>query len=219
MFRGTESIRDWLTDVDCKLDALGMHTGFAEAYCSVQGDLDHLLKPHLGKRVIFTGHSLGGALAMVAAYFSYSPRELVRVITFGQPRVGNAGFRDHYNFLLGDLTLRVVNDIDIVPRLPLLLWILGRYRHAGETEYFLDTCGCPRINPPIWWKLLSDLASAYFDFRQRKLGLVGDHRMSDYLTALHNVRDTANIGTKGNSPQHVSGDTPIPPFSPNQGNH
>lgn len=216
VFRGTESIRDWLTDADCKLDALGMHTGFVEAYDSVQGDLDRLLKPHLGKRVIFTGHSLGAALAKVAAYFTYVPRGAVQVITFGQPRVGNAGFRDHYNFLLGEQTIRVINDMDIVPRLPFLLWVLGKYRHAGHTEYFLDTCGCPRLNPPWWWKLLSDTASAYFDFRQRKLGLVSDHRMSDYLRALQNVRDTANIGTMGNSPEQASSDTPIPPFS--QGN-
>jgi len=37
---------------------------------------------------IFTGHSLGGALAMLAA--SYWPPEQVH--TFGCPRVGNSGF-------------------------------------------------------------------------------------------------------------------------------
>lgn len=69
----------------------------------------------------FTGHSLGGALAVHAAAdtvlsYDLSSRK-IEVYTFGQPRVGNSQF---INLFLPHLSsfYRVVHNKDIVPHLP-----------------------------------------------------------------------------------------------------
>lgn len=71
VFRGTDpsKAKDWVTDV-MFAPANGFHGGFLLAYSSVAVELDNFLQQHVDKhaKVYFTGHSLGGALAPVAAY-------------------------------------------------------------------------------------------------------------------------------------------------------
>lgn len=84
----------------------------------------------------FCGHSLGGAMATIAAgrcYLSHIPSNPVELFTYGSPRVGDKRYinyvqLDHYRF---------VNNNDIVPRVPPSL--LG-YRHSGR-EVYLDLNG------------------------------------------------------------------------------
>jgi acetyl esterase/lipase len=71
------------------------------------------------KIITVTGHSLGGALAALAAIElrrAY-PAALVRVYTFGAPRVGNRAFSALYDAHVPD-TWAVVNLEDPVPRVP-----------------------------------------------------------------------------------------------------
>src|SRR5690606_37727833 len=67
-----------------------------------------------------TGHSLGGALAVLAtAVLKIGLRMPVAgVYTYGQPRVGDAEFCRVYDQVLKDITFRYVNDADVVPHLP-----------------------------------------------------------------------------------------------------
>jgi hypothetical protein len=67
-----------------------------------------------------TGHSLGGALAMLTAAFlaNVQNHPLAGVYTFGQPRVGDPVFQRRYDETLGDITFRCVNNCDPVPHLP-----------------------------------------------------------------------------------------------------
>ncbi|CAI2372409.1 unnamed protein product [Moneuplotes crassus] len=71
--------------------------------------------------VIFTGHSLGGALAMHAAadaiLSGFLKNNYVYVYTFGQPRVGNAEFIDEFLSNVNGF-YRVIHNNDIVPHLP-----------------------------------------------------------------------------------------------------
>lgn len=54
----------------------------------------------------------------VLSFFQLSLGEQnVQVMTFGQPRIGNAVFASYFDQLLPD-TFRVTNDHDIVPHLP-----------------------------------------------------------------------------------------------------
>jgi triacylglycerol lipase len=67
-----------------------------------------------------TGHSLGGALAMVlAAIVANLPEHPIQgVYTYGQPRVGDPEFCQRYAKALGEKTFRHVNNNDLVPRVP-----------------------------------------------------------------------------------------------------
>ncbi len=69
--RGTVSKLDWLSNLNIGM-TLGptnslVHSGFASVYNSMQSDVMHMLKGLKARRVHFIGHSLGGALASLAA--------------------------------------------------------------------------------------------------------------------------------------------------------
>ncbi|CAK9165246.1 unnamed protein product [Ilex paraguariensis] len=105
-----------------------------------------------------TGHSLGGALALLTAYevASSLPGLHVNIISFGGPRVGNIAFRDELH-QIGVKTLRVVAKQDLVPRMPGLVFneslqkfdaITGTldwvYTHVGA-ELKLDVWSSPYL--------------------------------------------------------------------------
>ena len=138
-FRGTQNLRDWLTDLDCAFSALWVegaalpvHAGFKAAFDSITQDLNTALQRMGGfQRYWLTGHSLGGALALLCARSWTAP--LAGVYTFGQPRAGGGRFAARYDAALRDRTFRVVHAADIVPRVP---WLPGGYRHAGHEVFF-----------------------------------------------------------------------------------
>ncbi|KAK5978860.1 Triacylglycerol lipase, partial [Trichostrongylus colubriformis] len=71
--------------------------------------------------IVFTGHSLGGALATLAAARTAKQglraNEKITVYTYGEPRVGDALFATNYDSMIKD-SYRVVFRRDIVPHLP-----------------------------------------------------------------------------------------------------
>jgi len=73
-----------------------------------------------GARIFVTGHSLGGALAILAAAVLRLDlgREVAGVYTYGQPRVGDPAFAAAYDEVLWDQTFRFVNNWDIFPHFP-----------------------------------------------------------------------------------------------------
>jgi predicted lipase len=129
-FRGTEAkeIRDWLTDASTPpwpgpARTGYVHYGFAEALESVFPDVAKTLAQLRtnGQSVWFTGHSLGGALAMLVAARLELEEPRLRadgVVTFGQPRTCDRMLADAYNRGLQGRTVRFVNNNDIVPQLP-----------------------------------------------------------------------------------------------------
>jgi triacylglycerol lipase len=184
-FRGTEQkVSDWLTDARAVPTVDGsfkVHTGFREALMletnpagqTALAMVEEILDMQASKDangdllpVFVTGHSLGGALALLTT------RELALNITgacytYGAPRVAN------YEYFEGMKTpvFRVVNSADIVPRVPPgaitvlvvnlvrgLSWITGfmpmisklfdklevwldklnGYRHYGDQRYLTD---------------------------------------------------------------------------------
>jgi hypothetical protein len=83
-----------------------------------------------GRPLFVAGHSLGAALAVLAAQqadrLGSTPRG---VYVYGMPRVGGARFRDEYNARLGDITYRLVHGDDIVACIPFSG--IG-FRHVGR---------------------------------------------------------------------------------------
>jgi hypothetical protein len=140
--RGTANLRNVAEDADySKVLApdlgIPIHAGFVEDARAVWSFARPRLRPGLETRL--TGHSLGGALAVLLAMrLRVEGRPLGPVITFGQPKVtteaGVTRFRDLP-------LLRVVNHDDPVPLLP---WETpgaargGLYRHLGEELRLTD---------------------------------------------------------------------------------
>lgn len=84
------------------------------------------------------GHSLGGANAQAfSAFYAYqNPTVSVYCTTFGQPRLGNAGYKIFFESLWNCNIWRVVNQHDIVPRVPSFV---QNFTHAGHLLlYYTD---------------------------------------------------------------------------------
>ncbi|KAG0464777.1 hypothetical protein HPP92_018941 [Vanilla planifolia] len=87
--------------------------------------------------VTITGHSLGGALALLNAAEAGSllPKDVaVKVISFGAPRVGNEEFGDMLR-RDGVKILRMVTKQDVVPKMPGLFFNEGLNRTGWEWIY------------------------------------------------------------------------------------
>ncbi|MGE0861124.1 MAG: lipase family protein [Gammaproteobacteria bacterium] len=173
-FRGTEQLAaDWMTDLRCKptpasqSSTVRVHTGFLEAL-DVQSAVDGTrlwgrLTRHLrealasGRPLWITGHSLGGALAALAAH-RLAFEEKIRIAglcTVGQPRCGDQAFCDALGSRLTGRYWRVVNHRDPVPRVPGT--VPHGYAHAG-TLLYADEFGRLLIDPAWWLRGLDMLA-------------------------------------------------------------
>lgn len=135
-FRGTEpgNPRDYATDLKVLTSSIDrkirVHRGFKEAF---EGDgIADRLGEKIGARsgverpVWLAGHSLGAALATVAAQRF---REVSGVYSFGAPRVGNEAFWRS----IPTPVYRVVNHADFVTMIPAA--VPGQYTHGGELKY------------------------------------------------------------------------------------
>jgi len=140
-FRGTEpdSLRDILADVKLalkpwKVAGERVHDGFQDALEDVWQPLREALEPLHDRQVWFTGHSLGGALATLAAdrHLIERERRAGGVYTFGSPLIGDGAFVDGFNRRNGERSFRFVNDRDSVTTVPPRL--LG-YRHVNHERF------------------------------------------------------------------------------------
>ncbi|XP_052190741.1 lipase-like isoform X2 [Diospyros lotus] len=134
-FRGTQehSIQNWIEDLYWKqldLNYPGMpdamvHHGFYSAYHNttirpgVLSSVRRAMELYGDLDIMVTGHSMGGAMAAFCGLdltVNHEAKNL-QVMTFGQPRIGNAAFALRYTQLVPN-TIRVTNEHDIVPHLP-----------------------------------------------------------------------------------------------------
>ncbi|EGF82532.1 hypothetical protein BATDEDRAFT_86691 [Batrachochytrium dendrobatidis JAM81] len=103
------------------------HSGFHKEYNKVRNavllvmDAVKLLHPNF--KVVFTGHSLGGALSTMAAldYYDKYGGGAIRnayLYTYGSPKVGNKVFADWFSSLPFGGIYRLAHVSDIVPHLP-----------------------------------------------------------------------------------------------------
>ena len=191
-FRGTEkNVSDWLADARCVPTIEGksrVHSGFLEAFAvkedadgkTVKDAVEDILARDESKDenseplpLFITGHSLGGALALLATKL-VAPDVNGACYTFGAPRVGNY---EYFRFLKTPV-YRIVNSSDIVPRVPpgagmmgLVLLVQGvswLTRFASpvsavfdKLEEFLDKLNGYRHFGDL--RYLSDVAEGRFD--------------------------------------------------------
>ncbi|MDX2133448.1 MAG: lipase family protein [Saprospiraceae bacterium] len=141
-FRGTSSGKDALADVNFfKTEAFGgrgqVHRGFQQSLDSVWAKVQSAVNAHgANKKIFVCGHSLGAALAQLAAHrLALSNYPVAGVYVFGSPRVGNREFREVYNALLEEITFLHINHLDIVTQLPPQLF---GFQHLGGPPRLFD---------------------------------------------------------------------------------
>jgi len=131
VFRGTSGkLENWIHNFNVfpsKWPSGGwVHKGFKKVFDGIWDDI-HTALLSINRPIFYTGHSLGAALATLAASLK-PPRSLY---TFGSPRVGNTAF---IHSLKGIQIYRVINSGDIVSSTPPSL-IPIKFFHAGESYY------------------------------------------------------------------------------------
>ncbi len=146
VFRGTDANdpRDIVDDADIvpkHWEPGGwVHTGFANALSQVRPALDDAVNS-IGLPILFTGHSLGAALATLAAsLYRPSVKEGSTLRTIGSPRVGDAEFAATLD---GMEVYRYVDCCDVVTTVPPKVG----YVHVGPARY-IDRNGIMTLDPP-----------------------------------------------------------------------
>ncbi|KAI8381060.1 lipase [Radiomyces spectabilis] len=183
-FRGSSSIRNWIADFTfiatsyTPVKGAKVHTGFYNSYKEVAQNVILTMQKELDAHPDYdtevSGHSLGGAMAVLAALDLYqrdirfTPDNL-RIFTYGAPRVGNPDFA--YYVTGTDIPFqRVVHDRDIVPHLPpqafgflhpgIENWIVDGENKVQICEHELETSLCSNSIVPFT-SILDHLT--YFD--------------------------------------------------------
>lgn len=224
-FRGTEatSVRDIKSDVKatiktCKTGGK-IHSGFDEAFSQVAVEIQQFLNQDefKDKPLFITGHSLGGALATVAAKKLTHKGGIASCYTFGSPRVGNVDWATGIKAPI----YRIVNAVDPVTMLPpsgvtieLSSWVLsfipyvgatikkillskfGGYYHCGNMRY-LSICKAGNYDNV---KLLYSVsfifrARAFFKNSMPGSKIPADHSITVYRNKLKVIANNRNKDT------------------------
>ena len=197
-FRGTESIRDWLSDANIIRVPMDLpnvtdkkrprvHWGFLRQFRSVENDIQRDIQTFLETvpeneraTLYITGHSLGAAQCSIAGLqFSVQYPQLdVMCYSYGSPRVGCDDFVNMFSKHVKE-NKRFVNEDDPVTMIP-FAW---RFTHLPGLVYLNEENQIiNNIVESRWWSMLSDLFLSLCSGRENP---IGDHSCSVYLDKLN----------------------------------
>ncbi|KAK3684981.1 Alpha/Beta hydrolase protein [Podospora appendiculata] len=141
-FRGSVSVRNWITDavftqIACDLvPGCLVHAGFFAAWSEVKpavvAGLKSAVAANPSYKIVTTGHSLGAGLATIATAYLRKSGYAIDIYTYGSPRIGNRQFADFVTAQPG-LENRVTHFDDPFARLPPILF---NYRHTSPEYWF-----------------------------------------------------------------------------------
>jgi triacylglycerol lipase len=187
-FRGTEGKELLDTDLNLRLVPLPgisgvmVHCGFLEVFSRRKTEIEAAVNESVPSTLglYITGHSLGGALAQIAAA-ALNRDNLAACYTFGSPRVGTAGFDEqvkcpHY---------RVINNWDLVPGLPLALF--RGYRHNGDPRLLTPKTSFALRRDRYADFLYNIAAIVLVTLRTSKLLINDDHMIWNYRKRLEEI--------------------------------
>jgi len=198
-FRGTEAdkMEDIITDLkvsffECKYGKI--HSGFYEAVKLIVDDVSDTVSSLRtnNQNLWVTGHSLGAALATLGTLFLQDAKLHVNgLYTFGQPRVGDEQFAENFNMRFKSRAFRVVNNCDIVTRVPMRS--IG-YSHIG-THVYLDSDGSLHLDQELsWWFGFTDRIKGRIEtFKEKGIDDVADHSMDLYHKILNKNLQTETV--------------------------
>ncbi|HIK46518.1 MAG TPA: lipase family protein [Leptolyngbyaceae cyanobacterium M65_K2018_010] len=182
VFRGSDKSTDWINNAAFRQQIypygdgnseVKFHRGFMMAYFAVRDRLLKTMETFEGQRVIVTGHSLGGALATIAAldiqYNFGRANDLTFIVhTFGAPRVGNKAQVESYNRRITNSS-RFIYGWDIVTRIP------------REWQGFEHVDTAVQLGSLLTWQILSRRFS--------------DHAIGNYVAALDEKAQGVSVAT------------------------
>ncbi|MGC1378848.1 MAG: lipase family protein [Anaerolineales bacterium] len=164
IFRGTQTKQEFVKDAKilwtpypCIKNWGNVALGFSEVYMACRASfIDELGKLGNDLNLYISGHSLGGALTVLAQPDVIKATHFKKPIqyNFAGPRVGDRDFVAAYNALPDQKTFRIVNSSDIVPAAP----------------------------PPA--PMYYSHVEMQVDFNTQTNSVGGNHDMETYLTAL-----------------------------------
>ncbi|MDX2256190.1 MAG: lipase family protein [Pseudanabaenaceae cyanobacterium bins.39] len=178
-FRGSESLPDWLTNasvakVPSPFGVGEVHQGFQNALFPALTKIltaIRMIDPRFEKDIWVTGHSLGGALAvMFVAMLAEEDIDVRGLYTFGAPRVGDEDFAKIFNQKFIDIqpnttnqdkpgiSYRMVNQGDLVPHLPPEL---SGFYHTNNRILFTDSGD--RTDSSTTWENFKSLIGSWLE--------------------------------------------------------
>ncbi|MBT5549534.1 MAG: lipase family protein [Nitrospina sp.] len=195
-FRGTEptKLQDLASDADLRMTpgpGGKVHSGFLRALNQVMEGVHWTIREYKEEYINkletgsgqqppslwFTGHSLGAGLATLAVAKMRIENEdheepVHGLYTYGSPRVGNKEFSEKFNANFKNQTFRIVNNNDIVTRVPIRA---HGYRHIGQFWYI--TSEGKLENDIGFWNLELDRIKG----RIEDIGKIGGDGLKDHF--------------------------------------
>lgn len=174
--------KDIVSDIKIRLvtstSGIGkVHRGFKDALNEIWPDIvNTLISAKDVKHVYFTGHSLGAAMATLAAIrcsrLSETPQP-AGLYTYGSPKVGNKAFSNFANALCVP-GARWVNNVDIVTSVP--FW---PYAHIGQSFYMNHNGWLKKLTP---LQILTDrLKGLWIGLKRGKVNYFVNHGSQKYV--------------------------------------
>lgn len=145
VFRGSDDFADWMVNLKITTTQTkhGLaHKGFQNSYLTLKPKVLDALRRFKAKHIWATGHSLGGALAVLCAYdlAGNENLDIYGLMTFGQPMVADKTLATSIDEILPKKFVHFVNELDFVPRIP------PGFLHSGNMVWFID--GKVRLSNP-----------------------------------------------------------------------
>lgn len=195
-FRGTDEISDWLDNLNVAPmpGPLGeVHMGFYKALMDIWPQMKSAIRSFRrtaagqpDRPLWLTGHSLGGALATLAAATLIDADEtFYGAYTFGCPRVGGREFARTFNVEAKNKVFRFQNNADIVTRVPAR--IMG-YSHVGSFVYISED-GTLSTDIGFWQRFMDTIKGVIADIGDKGLDAIKDHSIDDYIKGIATYGD------------------------------
>jgi hypothetical protein len=145
-FRGSTNIQNWIDNVQFSLtcpyqnNVICVETGFYKVFEAMMPQVEKAVASAATRynidTILYTGHSLGGAVATLMAYYmstNDNNDHTIELITFGSPRVGNAEFVEDFASSNIGVSYRITHAYDMVPHVPQMFL---HYNHIPHEVWY-----------------------------------------------------------------------------------
>ena len=156
---------DWLSNYNIGMTrgptGTPVHSGFMSIYEAMRRDVRSMIAGARPERIHFVGHSLGGALATLAALdHAKTGTATTHLYTFGAPRIGTLGIGGDINRYIGtERVKRIYALSDPVPMMPLFPFchagagatgIIDGFDSITDAAHSMRGCYIKKMDPAGW---------------------------------------------------------------------